>query len=122
MISIVGSFSFAKLVMKSSAPRKKFVGDARYTSHDSLIHSSRQSMLSHTILTPISIRSAFFLHVRQMQLLRNLTFTFTLRNRDLGILGEHFVETNGKDKLFQINSFALILVLFKLQICCSQKW
>ena len=55
-----GSLSFAKLVIMSSAPAKS-AGDARYASQDPFIHS-----LSHTILTPICIRSAFFL--RRMQL------------------------------------------------------
>ena len=60
MIMIPGSLSFAKLVMMSSAAAKS-AGDARYTSLDPII----QSTLSHTITTPICIRSVFFL--RQMQ-------------------------------------------------------
>ena len=58
-----GSLSFAKLVMMSSAPAKSS-GDARYVSQDPFI----QSTMSHTISTPICIRSAFFLHVRPTQL------------------------------------------------------
>ena len=49
------SLLFAKLVMMSSAPAKS-AGDARYASQDPFI----QSTLSHTISTPICIRSAFF--------------------------------------------------------------
>ena len=56
MILIPGSLSFAKLVMMSSANAKS-AGDATYKSQDPFI----QSMLSHTILTPICIRSVFFL-------------------------------------------------------------
>ena len=56
MILIPGSLSFAKLVMMSSAPAKS-AGDARYMSQDPFIQST-----SHTISTPICIRSAFFLH------------------------------------------------------------
>ena len=62
MISTPGSLSFAKLVMMSSAPAKS-AGDARYVSQDPFIHSI--SMLSHTISTPICIRSVFFLHRMQ---------------------------------------------------------
>ena len=51
-----GSLSFAKLVMMSFAPAKS-AGDTRYASQDPFIHST----LSHTISTPICIRSAFFL-------------------------------------------------------------
>ena len=49
-----GSLSFAKPVVMLSAPAKS-AGIARYTSHDPFI----QSMLSHTISTPICIRSVF---------------------------------------------------------------
>ena len=56
-----GSLSFAKLVMMSSAPAKS-AGDARYASQDPFI----QSTLSHTISTPICIRSAFFLRSTQL--------------------------------------------------------
>ena len=58
-----GSLSFAKLVTMSSAPAKS-AGDARYACQDPFI----QSTMSHTISTPICIRSAFFLHVRRTQL------------------------------------------------------
>ena len=57
MILIPGSLSFAKLVMISSAPAKSVGG--RQIRIPRSIHS--RSMLSHTILTPICIRSAFFL-------------------------------------------------------------
>ena len=63
MISIPGSLSFAKLVIMSSAPAKS-AGDARYASQDTFI----QSTLSHTISTPICIRSAFFLRRTQQGL------------------------------------------------------
>ena len=55
MISIPGSL-LCQVVMTSSAPAKS-AGDARYASQDPFI----QSRLSHTISTPICIRSAFFL-------------------------------------------------------------
>ena len=58
-----GSLSFAKLVMMSSAPAKS-AGDARYASQDSFI----QSTLSHTISTPVCIRSAFFLRRTQKEI------------------------------------------------------
>ena len=60
MIPIPGSLSFAKLVMMSSAPAKP-AGDARNVSQDPFI----QSTLSHTISTPICLRSAFSLHRTQ---------------------------------------------------------
>ena len=63
MISIPGSLSFAKLVMMSTAPAKS-AGDARYACQDPFI----QSTLSHTISTPISIKSSFFLHRTQLQI------------------------------------------------------
>ena len=56
MISIPGSLSFAKLVMMSPAAAKS-AGDARYASQ----YPFNQSTLSHSISTPICIRSAFFL-------------------------------------------------------------
>ena len=56
IISIPGSLSFTKLVMMSSVPAKS-TGDDRYASQDPFI----QSTLSHTISTPICIRTAFFL-------------------------------------------------------------
>ena len=59
-------FSFANLVMMSSAPAKS-EGDARYASQDPFI----QLTLSHTISTPNCIRSALFL--RRTQLLSVLT-------------------------------------------------
>ena len=63
MILIPGSLSFAKLVMMSSSP-EKFAGGGGGGMPDAYtkIHS-----LSHTILTPICIRStcAFFLHGTQ---------------------------------------------------------
>ena len=68
MILIPGSLSFAKLVMMSSAPAKS-VGDARYASQGPFIHGN-QRWLSHTISTPICIRSAFFL--RRTQLVRKI--------------------------------------------------
>ena len=49
MILIPGSLSFAKLVMMS--PHAKSVSDAKYTFQDPFI----QSMLCHTISTPICI-------------------------------------------------------------------
>ena len=49
-------FLLCQVVMMSSAPVKS-AADARYASQDLFI----QSMLSHTISTPICIRSAFFL-------------------------------------------------------------
>ena len=55
-----GSLSFAKLAMMSCAPANS-AGDARYASQDPFI----QSTLSHTISTPICIRSAFFLRRTQ---------------------------------------------------------
>ena len=60
MISTPGSLSFAKLVVMSSAPAKSS-GDPRYASQDPII----QSTLSHTISTPICIRSEFFLRRTQ---------------------------------------------------------
>ena len=58
MASILGSLSFAKLVMMSSAPAK-FGRGTRYVSQDPFIHGN-QRWLSHTIFTLICIRSAFF--------------------------------------------------------------
>ena len=63
MISIPGSFSFAKLAMMLSAPAKS-AGDARYAS----IHS----LLSLAISTPICIRSAFFLRRTQQMGMINM--------------------------------------------------
>ena len=63
MIPIPGSLSFAKfdkLVMMSSAPEKcAGVPDTRPKIHEFV------DRLSHTISTPIFIRSAFFLHRTQ---------------------------------------------------------
>ena len=56
MISIPGSLSFAKLVMMSFAPAKS----AGMPDTGPKIRSFRQSTLSHTISTPIFIRSTFF--------------------------------------------------------------
>ena len=68
-----GSLSFAKLVMMSFAPAKS-AGDARYASQDPFI----QPTFSHTISTPICIRSAFFL--RRTQILnRPFNFRVTLK-------------------------------------------
>ena len=58
-----GSLPFAELVIMSAAPAKS-AGYARYASQDPFI----QSTMSHTISTPICIRSAFFLPVRRTQL------------------------------------------------------
>ena len=57
MISMPGSLSFAKLMIISSAPANS-VGGARCASQDPFF----QSTLSHTISTPVCIRSALFLH------------------------------------------------------------
>ena len=65
-----GSLSFAKMVMMSSAPAK-CASDARYASKDPFI-----CWWYHTILTPICIRSAFFLHQMQLSLYSHL-FKFT---------------------------------------------
>ena len=65
MISILGSLSFAKLVVMSSAPAKSAgMPDARPK-----IRLFNQRCRSHTILTPICIRSAFFLRERNKRLL-----------------------------------------------------
>ena len=81
-----GSPSFAKLVIMSSAAPTKSAGNARYASQDTFI----QSLLSHTISTPIFIKSAFFLRRTQL-----IDFQF----RSLGLLEEtHFtviVNLNG---------------------------
>ena len=63
MTSILGSLSFAKLVMMSSAPAKFCRGgggEGRYLSQEPFIHGN-QHWLPHTILTPICIRSEFVL-------------------------------------------------------------
>ena len=69
MISISGSLSF----VMSSAPAKKntkSAGDARYASQDPSVHSgNNESTLSHTISTPIRIRSAFFLGRTQLTII-----------------------------------------------------
>ena len=58
MISIPGSLSF---VMSFAPAKKNLRGMPDYASQDPSIHSFRQSMLSHTISTPIRIKSTFFL-------------------------------------------------------------
>ena len=62
MTSVLGSLSFAKLVMMSSAPAKfcRGGGGTRYVSQEPFIHGN-QHWLPHTILSPIGIRSEFVL-------------------------------------------------------------
>ena len=59
-----GSLSFTKLVMMSSAPVKS-ARDARYASQDPFM----QSMLSHTIATPICISNVFILRRMQQEMI-----------------------------------------------------
>ena len=72
MISIPVSFSFAKLVMMSSAPAKS-AGDARYASQDLFI----QSLLSHTISTPICIRRRVHSFYVERKCIHMFSFFFT---------------------------------------------
>ena len=58
MISIPGSFSFAKLVMMSSAPAKS-AGDARYMSQDPFIHGNKCCPIKSRLQSVLGVRSIY---------------------------------------------------------------